>query len=78
MLNKTHKDDTVPIVIELPVLDDEGVEALQEFLWNLVMTFESQYYHQLQRYRRRSDAPTRDPIEPQDGPDEDLNDEVPF
>ena len=81
--------ETVPIVIELPVLDDEAVEALQEFLWNLVMTFESQYYHQLQRCHRKLDAKTRDPLEPwtrvtptpsdpDTALDDELNDDIPF
>lgn len=87
MLNPTN--ESIPVVIELPVLDDKGVEALQEFLWNLVIQFESQYYHQLQRYQRKRDALTGDPlqpwkrmtltpVEPQDGIDEDLDDEIPF
>lgn len=88
MSNTTDENETIPINIEVPVLDEKGVEALQVFLWNLVMTFESQYYHQLHRYRRKRGL-TRDlfqhwkpvtpaPVEPKDGIDEDLDDEIPF
>ena len=84
--------ETIPFVVELPVLDDEAVDALQEFLWNLVMQFESQYYHQLRRHQQKLDALHRDPLEPWkritpapanpdltlEDVDPDFNDDIPF
>jgi hypothetical protein len=89
MPNTTDEDEneTIPVVIELPLLDEKGIEALQEFLWNLVMLFEGQYYHQLDQRKRgtltrdpfqhwKRVAPT--PVEPKEGLDEDPDDEIPF
>lgn len=41
-------------VIDMPELDDQAVAAVQDFLWERINSFESQYYHQLQRYHRQS------------------------
>ena len=39
-------------IIEMPELTDEAVVSVQNFLWDLIRSFESQYYHQLQRYHQ--------------------------
>lgn len=41
-------------VIEMPALEDDAVARIQEFLWDLVNSFEAQYYQQLYRYYRHS------------------------
>lgn len=46
--------DKPVFIIEMPELDDKAVVDVQNFLWELVSSFESQYFHQLQRYHRRS------------------------
>ena len=39
-------------IIEMPELTDEAVVSVQNFLWDLIRSFESQDYHQLQRYHQ--------------------------
>lgn len=46
--------DKPVFIIEMPELDDKAVAGVQDFLWELIRSFESQYFHQLQRYHRRS------------------------
>jgi hypothetical protein len=46
--------DKPVFILEMPELNDEAVAGVQDFLWELIRSFESQYYHQLQRYHRRS------------------------
>lgn len=46
--------DKPVFIIEMPDLDDKAVAGVQDFLWELVMSFESRYFHQLQRYHRQS------------------------
>ena len=81
--------ETVPFILEVPVLDDDTVAALDAFLWDLLTQFESQYLHQLQRHHRKLDALTRDPLEPwkritpapldpEDPLDDELNDDIQF
>jgi hypothetical protein len=41
-------------IVEMPELDDEAVANIQEFLWEVVRSFESQYFHQLQRHHQLS------------------------
>lgn len=85
----TMSEETVPFIIDMPVLDDETVAAVNTFLWDLVTQFESQYLGQLQRYHRKIDALDRDPLqpwkritpaapEPDTGLDDELNDDIPF
>ena len=57
-------DPTVAFILEVPVLDDKAVAAVNAFLWDLLVQFESQYYSQLQRHHRKLDALRRDPREP--------------
>lgn len=80
-------DPTVPFILNVPVLDDEAVDAVNTFLRDLLVQFENQYFSQLQRHHRKLDALRRDPLEPwknraPDLPDpqgdEDFNDENPF
>ena len=40
-------DQTVPFILDVPVLDDEAVDAVNAFLWDLLVQFESQYFSQL-------------------------------
>jgi len=46
--------DKPVFIIEMPELDDKAVASIQEFLWEIIRSFESQYYHQLQRYHQQS------------------------
>lgn len=80
-------DQTVAFILNVPVLDDEAVDAVNAFLWDLLVQFESQYFSQLQRHHRKLDALRRDPLEPWKNrapdladpeSDEDFNDEIPF
>lgn len=57
-------NETVPIVIDMPVLDNEAVAAVSTFLWDIVSQFESQYFGQLQRHYRGLDDAGRDPMRP--------------
>lgn len=41
------------LIIEMPKLDDEAVAEIADFLHYLASTFESSYFHQLQRYHKR-------------------------
>lgn len=41
-------------IIEMPDLTDEAVSSIQDFIWDLLVQFESSYYHQLQRHHRRN------------------------
>ena len=83
--------ETDLMILEVPVLDDETVDALQTFLWDLLRQFENHYFHQLRRYHRKLDAETRDPLEPwkrltpsppdpdpEDALDDELNDDITF
>jgi hypothetical protein len=79
--------ETDLLILEVPVLEDEAVAALQDFLWDLLTQFESHYFMQLQRHHRKLDAIDRDPLEPwkrltpdaaDPEVDEDFNDELPF
>lgn len=45
--------DKPVFIIEMPELNDEAVAAVQDFLWDLIRSFELRYYHQLQRHHRR-------------------------
>lgn len=50
--------DKPVFVIEMPELDDEQCAVVQDFLWEVIRAFESQYYHQLQRNHRKSQNDT--------------------
>lgn len=81
--------ETDLVMIEVPVLEDDAVAAVQDFLCDLLRQFENHYFHQLQRYHRKLDARDRDPLEPwkrvtpspvdaDDPLDDELNDDIPF
>ena len=57
--------DNPVLIIEAPILDDESVVKIYDFLQNLIFAFDAHYYVQLQRYSRKVNQP--------DGPDY-LND----
>jgi hypothetical protein len=42
--------DNPVLIIEMPNLSDEAVVALQDFLFEVINTFESQYSSQIKRY----------------------------
>jgi hypothetical protein len=41
--------DKPVFIIEVPKLSDQQCVAVQDFLWDLIRAFESQYFHQLKR-----------------------------
>ena len=45
--------DKPVLIIDAPELNDEAVASVQGFLQELMLAFESHYYHRLQRYYRR-------------------------
>jgi hypothetical protein len=46
--------DKPVFIIEMPELTDEQCDTVQNFLWDALRAFESQYFHQLQRYHQLS------------------------
>jgi hypothetical protein len=52
--------DKCVFVIEMPEFTDEQCVAVQDFLWDVIRAFESQYYQQLQRYHQRSSNDVND------------------
>jgi len=53
--------DNPVLIVEAPILDDESITKIYEFLQNLTFAFNAHYYKQLRRYDRSKDSP--------DGPD---------
>jgi len=81
--------ETDLMVLEVPILEDDTVAALHDFLLDLLCQFENHYGHQLRRQWQKLDALTRDPLEPwkratpspidpEDPLDDELNDDIPF
>jgi hypothetical protein len=77
------------MVLEVPVLEDQTVDALHNFLIDLITQFENHYVHQLRRHWQALESLRRDPQKPgqpatfdpsgTDAPlDEGLNDDIPF
>lgn len=46
--------DNPILIVEMPSLNDESVAGVRNFLQELMIAFEARYYHQLQRYDRKS------------------------
>lgn len=40
------------LIIEAPILTNEAVASVQEFLHEMMVAFEAHYYHQLQQHHR--------------------------
>lgn len=49
--------DNPIFILEAPILDDESVMKVNEFLQNLMHAFEAHYYVQLSRYSRTVHQP---------------------
>ena len=49
--------DNPALVIEAPILDDESINKVYEFLQNLTFAFDAHYYYQLRRYSRAKESP---------------------
>jgi hypothetical protein len=46
--------DKPVLIIEMPPLNDEAAAGAYNFLQELIIAFEAHYFHQLQRYDRKS------------------------
>jgi hypothetical protein len=84
----TRTPETLPFVLEVPILEDAAVDALHTFLLDLLTQFENHYYGQLQRHQQNLDEWRREMIEqhrvrtsptlnPDGSGDLDFNDEIP-
>lgn len=49
--------DKPVIIIEAPELNDQGVAHVRAFLHEIILAFESHYYHRLRRYHCRLPLP---------------------
>jgi hypothetical protein len=47
--------DKPVFILEMPDLSDEAIVSIQDFLLDVIQAFESQYFHQLQRYYRNKE-----------------------
>ena len=59
----TRTPETLPFVIDVPILEDETVDALHTFLLDLFTQFENHYFGQLHRYQQNLDKLRRDALE---------------
>jgi hypothetical protein len=48
--------DNPVLIVEAPILDDESISKIYEFLQNLTFAFDAHYYKQLRRYDRSKDS----------------------
>lgn len=71
--------DNPVLIIDAPILDDESIAKVYEFLQNLTFAFDAHYYNQLRRCSRtktQSDSHTY--LNDIQGDQRSLDDEIPF
>jgi hypothetical protein len=85
----TRTPETLPFVLEVPLLEDAAVDALHTFLLDLLTQFENHYFDQLHRHQQDMDQwhremldqqqpLTRPTLNPDDGGVLDFDDQIPF
>lgn len=72
--------DNPVLIVEAPILHDESVSNVYEFLQNLMLAFESHYYVQLVRHAHSVNQPSCNDYQSNDtqGDQRSFDDEIPF
>lgn len=69
--------DKPVIIIEAPELDDRGVANVRAFLYEILLAFDSHYYHRLREYHCLSSL-LHEPINQRGKEQEDKKEEINF
>lgn len=67
--------DNPVLMIDAPILDDESAANVYQFLQDLTLAFESQYYNQLKRFNKNNNVDWHDDKQ---GEQLFFDDDVPF